>query len=436
MLAATLAYTVGAAAAEPHGAALPGAVGWNGTLHGGLPMPNYAPAYLASGLFGVRVPPGALARPGSCTNCSRELWNFFAPTVSTMVGGYVYVEDTRQAPSADPDGQHDRQIGASPAPYPFETEVLVTTPGGVVASLQASIQGNDMNGDPSEVTPLSQSLDMATGELTTELRFGAKDGSWWVALTALQFISQSVPSLALQTLTITSRHPTTLPVVMRPRITPTGLPGTPYTSTTPSDIFNEGTPNMLLAMRSNSGAEVAMCAATQCSSGAHNIPMREPPLLSLLSELHSSQDGSGVVADRSGGRDAAAGGRAVQQHQRREHDDQLHRRRQRRLSPGPRGRSPPLRTLRCVPRLRPPAHGEPEGLGAEMAESNRAEGTESVPSHAHHLTCLHPSLADTQLWCRRAAGGPDRDRRCCVLPALIRAHVVAQRPLHRRLLLR
>ena len=68
---------------------------------------------------------------------------------------------------------------------------------------------------------------------------------------------------------------------MRPRITPTGLPGTPYTSTTPSDIFNEGTPNMLLAMRSNSGAEVAMCAATQCSSGAHNIPMREPPLLSL-----------------------------------------------------------------------------------------------------------------------------------------------------------
>ena len=289
MLAATLAYAVGAAAAEPHGAALPGAVGWNGTLHGGLPMPNYAPAYLASGLFGVRVPPGALARPGSCANCSRELWNFFAPTVSTMVGGYVYVEDTRQAPSAHPDGQHDRQIGASPAPYPFETEVLVTTPGGVVASLQASIQGPDMNGDPSEVTPLSQSLDMATGELTTELRFGAKDGSWWVALTALQFISQSVPSLALQTLTITSRHPTTLPVVMRPRITPTGLPGTPYTSTTPSDIFNEGTPNMLLAMRSNSGAEVAMCAATQCSSGAHNIPMREAAKISLPSELRSSK---------------------------------------------------------------------------------------------------------------------------------------------------
>ena len=305
----TLACSMGAAAAELQGAgpALPGAVGWNGTLHGGLPMHNYAPAYLASGLFGIRVPPGALARPGACANCSRELWNFFAPTVSTMVGGYVYLEDTRQGPSADPDGQHNRQIGASPAPYPFETEVLVTTPGGVVASLQASIQGPDMRGDPSEVTPLSQSLDMATGELTTELRFGAKDGSWWVALTALQFIAQSVPSLALQTLTITSRHPTTLPVVLRPRITPTGLPGTPYTSTTPSDIFNEGTPNMLLAMRSNSGAEVAMCAATQCSSGAHNIPMRPggvmPP---LVAEPCNSTSGEstmtsyiGVVSDAS-----------------------------------------------------------------------------------------------------------------------------------------
>ena len=61
--------------------------GWAGQ------MPAYfAPAYLASGLWGVRVAPSALVRPGSRPNCSSTAWGFVRLTTSCLVGGYVYNE--------------------------------------------------------------------------------------------------------------------------------------------------------------------------------------------------------------------------------------------------------------------------------------------------------------------------------------------------------
>ena len=104
--------------------------GWEGAA---LPT---APAYLASGLFGVRVPPNALARPGSCPQCAPTEWSFVRPTVSCLVGGYAHTEVPGQAL----DDQANLQSGASPAPYPFETEVLVSI-GGRSFSFQESVQG-------------------------------------------------------------------------------------------------------------------------------------------------------------------------------------------------------------------------------------------------------------------------------------------------------
>ena len=102
-----------------------------------------------------------------------------------------------------------------------------------------------MDGQPATVTALSQSLDFATGELTSTVRFFAKDGSWSVALQILQFVSQSVPSLALQTVTVVARSSPTLNVTLLPSISTYGLPGTRFNDTTPTGIFGEGAPDVV-----------------------------------------------------------------------------------------------------------------------------------------------------------------------------------------------
>ena len=83
--------------------------------------------------------------------------------------------------------------------------MLVGTADGRLHSFQRSVQG------PSDglatVVPLNQSLDMASGELTSHVRFGAQDGSWAVELEVVQLISQSVPALGLQQIIVTHRTP-------------------------------------------------------------------------------------------------------------------------------------------------------------------------------------------------------------------------------------
>ena len=105
MLAAVAALAAASSTAPPVAK-----VGWSGTT-----QPGFSPAYIASGLWGVRVPPTGLARPGSCANCSSTMWGFNNPTTSCLVGGYVYNE----AGADLVDGQHGGQTGSSPAPFPF-----------------------------------------------------------------------------------------------------------------------------------------------------------------------------------------------------------------------------------------------------------------------------------------------------------------------------
>lgn len=265
-------------------------VGWAGKTPA-----NFAPAYLASGLFGVRVPPSALARPGACENCSNTLWGFNNPTTSCLVGGYVYNE-----PIGATDGQSAGQTGTSPAPFPFETEVLVHG-ASFQASFQATVQGPDMDADPAVVTPLSQTLDMETGELSTSVKFGAKDGSWSIELSVLQLISQSVPSLGLQQINVTNRTKG-LNITIVPRITTYGLPGTAVTLGLPRDAFHAGEPSVLM-MRSNSGAELAMQVQTTCL-GADHADAKGKPLASPCISSHDSgsltmQSFHAVVGDAS-----------------------------------------------------------------------------------------------------------------------------------------
>lgn len=157
-----------------------------------------------------------------------------------------------------PDGQANLQTGMSPAPYPFETEIIVTS-NNAKYSLQHSLQGSSSNG--AVATPVAQSLDMSTGELSTQIHFAAQDSSWSVDLDVLQFVSQTVPALGLQQITVTQRTPPALNISIVPAISTSGLPGTPYQDDTPPGIFGEGTP-YVVALRSNIGSSMAIAVQT------------------------------------------------------------------------------------------------------------------------------------------------------------------------------
>lgn len=237
-----------------------------------LPV-EFSPAYIASGLWGVRVPPNALARPGSCGEDCRDsfkLWHMEEPTTSALVGGYVEKEISMSS------GGGDGRTGMAEVPYPFETEVLVTVTDKryswadpKIYSFQSSVQGPDRKDGPSRVESISQHLDMSSGEVTTNLRFFAKDRKWIVHLQAVQLVSQSTPSLGLQQLTVVKRIPKDLNVTLLPKITTAGLSGVPYCdemTETPAGVFGEGKP-YTVAMRSNTGQTMAVAVKTKCSNG-------------------------------------------------------------------------------------------------------------------------------------------------------------------------
>jgi len=213
-------------------------------------------------------------------HCSGKRWGFNDPTTSCLVGGYVYNEPVG-ATFNGADGQANGQTGTSPAPYPFETEVLVAAQG-QVHSFQGSVQGP---AGPAVVTPMSQSLDMATGELSTVVKFGANDSSWSIELDVLQFVSQSVPSLGLQQITVTKRT-AGLNITIVPAITTTGLPGTTVSTDLPENAFKLGPPSVLL-MRSNAGVEVAMQVQTTCM-GADHADGKGKPLSSPCVSSHGN----------------------------------------------------------------------------------------------------------------------------------------------------
>jgi len=118
----------------------------------GFSKPFY-PAYLSNGLIGIR--------PGS---------NPLAPA-KTVVNGFVC-----------PDSLY-RDVTLSAAPYPLATDFRVND----VGLLQ----------HPELVKAQRQTLDMATGELLTEIVFGPAGGAT-LRLEVLQFACRAVPSLLCQ----------------------------------------------------------------------------------------------------------------------------------------------------------------------------------------------------------------------------------------------
>ena len=113
----------------------------------------YEPTYLANGLIGIRPGPNPLAK------------------AITQVSGFVYTHI--------PYGMQ----AISPAPYPFETDILMST----VGALE----------NPDTIKPTRQTLEMSTGELTSELTFASGAGPS-LNVEVLQFASRSIPSLLCQ----------------------------------------------------------------------------------------------------------------------------------------------------------------------------------------------------------------------------------------------
>jgi len=120
---------------------------------------KFYPAYLSNGLIGIR--------PGSSPLAA----------ATTMVNGFVC-----------PNSTHG-DVSLSPAPYPLATDFRVND----VSLLKHP-----------ELTKIQrQTLDMAKGELLTEIVFTPASGVA-LRLTVLQFASRSVPSLLCQEITFST----------------------------------------------------------------------------------------------------------------------------------------------------------------------------------------------------------------------------------------
>lgn len=147
---------------------------------------QYEPAYLANGLIGIRPGANPLAK------------------AMTQVSGFVYTQI--------PNGVE----AISPAPYPLETDIMI----GTVRALE----------NPDAVKPTRQTLDMSTGELTTDFTFNPETG---VSLNVevVQFASRSVPSLLCQEIKLTASADTQVTLI--PSIDAEGTVTTPYRTDAP-----------------------------------------------------------------------------------------------------------------------------------------------------------------------------------------------------------
>ncbi|MDE3180501.1 MAG: glycoside hydrolase family 65 protein [Acidobacteriota bacterium] len=142
---------------------------------------RFDPAYLSNGLIGIRPGPNPLAQS------------------PTAVSGFVYSNIPYQMQAI------------SPAPYPLVTDLEVNR----VSLLER----------PDLLKVRRQSLDMATGELLTQMSFDPGNGASFL-LEVLQFASRSVPALLCQELRVTSS--TNVQVRITAQIGVKGVPGAIY----------------------------------------------------------------------------------------------------------------------------------------------------------------------------------------------------------------
>jgi hypothetical protein len=278
-------------------------LGWSST-NGTLPD-GYAPAYLASGLFGVRVPRyalgGSVCQGGDPRQCLGDR------TVQCLVGGYEH----RQVPGCTVGCDHaDEQLGGAPAPYPFQTEVNVSAPGSGGQhwfSLQQAIAGRSSNSTVLKTT--FQSLDFANGEMSTVLQFRAADGSWSLELEVMQLISQAIPSVALQTLTLARRSPPDLNVSVYPILSTDNLA---IETTRPTlncprvGVRDKGCPRghgvasaILMEMTSNSGSKMATSVFTQCVNSSSPKPSKCPGALPCAPVAPCQSGAAGIMTMQS-----------------------------------------------------------------------------------------------------------------------------------------
>jgi trehalose/maltose hydrolase-like predicted phosphorylase len=162
---------------------------------------HFDPAYLSNGLIGIRPGPNPLAQ---------------APAA---VSGFVdqYIPYQMEA--------------LSPAPYPLMVDLVI---GGV-----SLLQRSDL------VTVLRQSLDMATGELLTQMIFSP--GPVTLRLEVFQFASRSVPSLLCQEVRITPSSD--VPLNIAAQIGTRGVPGTVYRDRPPEQTEID----LVMGFRSHAG---------------------------------------------------------------------------------------------------------------------------------------------------------------------------------------
>jgi hypothetical protein len=128
---------------------------------------KFDPAYLSNGLIGIRPGPNPLAKAMTC------------------VSGFVFAHVPYQVESL------------SPAPFPLETDIVIN---------QISLLKR-----PDLLHIRRQSLDMASGELTTEMTFTPSGPP--LEIEVLQFASRSTPSLLCQEIKINTLSGTEVQLV-------------------------------------------------------------------------------------------------------------------------------------------------------------------------------------------------------------------------------
>lgn len=128
----------------------------------------FDPAYLSNGVIGVR--PASFA--------------FYAAR-PTLVSGFVK------------DWQWEAVECIADAPYPFETNIV--------------IGGENLRDHLDRTKIISQSLNMACGELTTELQYQKDDAT--INITILQFLPRTLPSAACQKIEIGATAPIDVEII-------------------------------------------------------------------------------------------------------------------------------------------------------------------------------------------------------------------------------
>jgi len=163
---------------------------------------DFVPTCLSNGLIGIR--------PGSNPLTQAR----------TVVGGFV-----RSHPDL-------RVESLAAAPYPLATDILVN--------------GVSFLKNPGALETHRQTLDMATGELVTDMTF-TPTGQFKLEFQVLQFCSRSVPSLLCQEILLAPSS--SMVIEIRTSIARKGVPGSVYLSRAPSP--NKKSDQQVLGFRNN-----------------------------------------------------------------------------------------------------------------------------------------------------------------------------------------